>query len=271
MVGHGLGEEGLAGAGLAVQDDALGGLDADVLVQLRVGQGQLDGLLDLLDLVLEPADVGVGFQRRLLDLHDGDHGIGVVGEDADDGHGLVVEEDGRPRLEEVLVDAGKDVDVVLRPHAAGHDGVVVVDELLEGADGEGSSAELLQLLPLLLVPLLVRLKHLVVADELLLQQQKVLDALQLQEAELALGVRDDGRRLAEAGGALPAAAAAGPGGRPGFEALLLLLILVRPVLLAGIASGAPRGVHSSWHLVAHGGCLCLWTGTTRYVVLGWFF
>ena len=252
LVGDGLGEEGLAGAGLAVQDDSLGGFDANVLVQLGVGQGQLDGLLDLLDLVLQPADVGVGFQRRLLDLHDGDHGVGVVGEYADDGHGLVVKEDGGAGLEEVLVDAGQDVDVVLRPDAAGHDGVVVVDELLERPDGEGGAAELLELLPLLLVALLVRLEHLVVADELLLQEEKVLDALQLQEPELALGVGDDGRGLAEAGGALAAAAAAGPGGRPGLEALLLLLVLVGPVLLAvGVAPGASRGVHPPWHLVTH--------------------
>ena len=41
VVGNGLGEKCLAGSRLAVKDDALGWLDADVLIQLGVGKGQL--------------------------------------------------------------------------------------------------------------------------------------------------------------------------------------------------------------------------------------
>lgn len=43
VVGDGLGEQGLARSGLAVENDSLGGLDADVLVKLGVGEGELWG------------------------------------------------------------------------------------------------------------------------------------------------------------------------------------------------------------------------------------
>jgi len=52
---HRLGQQRLPRPWLPVQDDPLGWLDPDVLVELRVRQGQLDGLLDLLDLGLEAA------------------------------------------------------------------------------------------------------------------------------------------------------------------------------------------------------------------------
>ena len=55
-----------------------------------MGQRQLDRLLDLLDLRLEPANVRVRLQRRLVDLHHGDHRVGLVGEEADDRVDLVV-------------------------------------------------------------------------------------------------------------------------------------------------------------------------------------
>ena len=88
-----LSEESLSGAGLSIQDHALGRPDADVLVQLRVGEGQLDRLLDLLDLRLQAPDVRVRLEGRLVDLHDRDHGVRVVLEYANDAHRLVVQED----------------------------------------------------------------------------------------------------------------------------------------------------------------------------------
>ena len=145
VVGDRLAQERLARAGRAVEDDVLGRLDVHLLVALRVGEGQLDALLDLL---VEAADVGVGLLRRLLQLHDGDHGVGVVAEDADDRVDLVVEEDGAAGLELVLVDEGEDGDVVLAALRGGDDGVRVVDDLLEGAGRHGRAAQLV-LLPLL--------------------------------------------------------------------------------------------------------------------------
>jgi hypothetical protein len=47
-----------------------------------------------LDLLIEAADVRVRLLRRLLELHDRDHGVRVVREDAHDGVNAVVEENG---------------------------------------------------------------------------------------------------------------------------------------------------------------------------------
>mmetsp|Transcript_52654 Transcript_52654/g.124619 ORF Transcript_52654/g.124619 Transcript_52654/m.124619 type:complete len:354 (-) Transcript_52654:286-1347(-) len=130
LVRHRLGEQRLAGAGRPVQDNPLGRLDANILVELRVCHGQLHRLLDLLDLSLEAADVRVGLERRLVDLHHRHQGVHVVREHPHDRKHLVVGEDGAARLEEVAVDERHDVHVVLRPDRRGHDRVVVVDHLL---------------------------------------------------------------------------------------------------------------------------------------------
>ena len=83
-VGHGLGQQRLARAGLAVEDHALGRLDANVLVELRVRERQLDRLLDLRDLLVEAADVRVALGGRLLHLHDLHERVRLVAEHADD-------------------------------------------------------------------------------------------------------------------------------------------------------------------------------------------
>ena len=57
-------------------------LDADVFVELRVRQRQLHRLLDLLDLLLQAADVGVGLAGRVLHLHNVDRRVDVVAQDA---------------------------------------------------------------------------------------------------------------------------------------------------------------------------------------------
>ena len=57
---------------------------------------------------------------------------------------------------------------------------------------------------LLLVLLVLRLESLLVADELLLHEQVVLDALLLEQPEAALGVRRDGGQLVGGVGALRA-------------------------------------------------------------------
>lgn len=50
------------------QDNTLGRLDPNVLVQLWVREGQFDGLFHLLDLLLEATNIGVGLGGRFLDL-----------------------------------------------------------------------------------------------------------------------------------------------------------------------------------------------------------
>ena len=46
----------------------LGGLDADVFIELGVREGQLHSFLDLLDLLLETAHICIGLQGSLLHL-----------------------------------------------------------------------------------------------------------------------------------------------------------------------------------------------------------
>jgi hypothetical protein len=72
-VGHRLGDERLATPRRPVEEDALGRLQLVLVEQLRVEVGQLDRVLDLVDLLVEPADVVVGdvgnlLEHELLDL-----------------------------------------------------------------------------------------------------------------------------------------------------------------------------------------------------------
>lgn len=77
-----LGKQGLAGAWLPIEDDTLGGLDPDVLVELRVCEGQLHSLLDLLNLLLQTPHICVRLQGRFLYLHHAHHGVHFVLQDA---------------------------------------------------------------------------------------------------------------------------------------------------------------------------------------------
>eukprot|EP00760_Papus_ankaliazontas_P002325 PhM_4_TR10948/c1_g5_i1/m.88486 len=232
LVRHGLRQQRLAGAGLAVQDDALRRLDADVLVELRVREGVLDGLLDLLDLRLETADVGVRLERRLVHLHDADEGVHLVGENANNGVALVVHQHAAAGLELVLVDEGHEGDVVL---ADGRDdGVVVVNHLLQRRHFEGHALELLHLLEVVLqrargIPGLHEGRN-----ELFLHQQIVLDTF---EAELLEFARLAGVHLREARGRLGALRlllATERRRRRGLPSSLLLLVvaLLRALALA---------------------------------------
>mmetsp|Transcript_13562 Transcript_13562/g.13297 ORF Transcript_13562/g.13297 Transcript_13562/m.13297 type:complete len:330 (-) Transcript_13562:72-1061(-) len=69
LVGDGLGQHGLAGARGPVQEHSSGRVDPDLRVELRVDQGQLDGLLDLLLLDVQPPNVRVVHIRLLRHLH----------------------------------------------------------------------------------------------------------------------------------------------------------------------------------------------------------
>lgn len=53
-----------------------------------MNNGQAAADLDLHDLRLEAANVGVGLKGRLLHLHDAHHRVRVIGEDAHHGHHL---------------------------------------------------------------------------------------------------------------------------------------------------------------------------------------
>src|SRR5881397_1555197 len=67
VVGDGLGDHGLAAAGRAVEQHALGRRELVLLVIVGVEVGQLDGVFDGLDLVGEAADVVVADVRHFLE------------------------------------------------------------------------------------------------------------------------------------------------------------------------------------------------------------
>ena len=64
LVGDGAGDQRLAAAGRAVEQHALGRVDAQALEDLGVAERQLDDLADAVQLALEPADVLVGRAAR---------------------------------------------------------------------------------------------------------------------------------------------------------------------------------------------------------------
>ena len=108
LVGDGAGEAGLAGAGRAVEQDALGRVDPEPLEDLGIAQGQLDHLAKLVDGRADAAEIvigdvgaalvgGLGIFGAKLDL-----GIGVDMDDAlgrgrDDGEPDLLQGVGRAR------------------------------------------------------------------------------------------------------------------------------------------------------------------------------
>ena len=88
-------------------------------------------------------------------------------------------------LEQILVDETHDGDVVLGSGRARYDSVVVVDDLLEGADGHGRTAQIIDSGTFFdsLVFGEGRLETLLILNKLLLKQEIVLDALHLEELE----------------------------------------------------------------------------------------
>src|SRR5713226_1672864 len=160
VVGDGLGDHGLAAAGGAVEEHALGGRELVLLVVVGVEVGELHGVLDGLDLVDEAADVVVAdvghfLELEILDLALGEllqqvAALGVheemvarleplqaqgVGDDADLLLVGAQRDDGALGVELLL----EDVDLALDLVAGGLDDVeaLVEDELLAGLEGVG--------------------------------------------------------------------------------------------------------------------------------------
>jgi hypothetical protein len=88
--------------------------------------------------------------------------------------------------------------------------VALVDDLLEGSDAHGCAPEVVNLGSVLLGLLLGGAEALLRGDELLLHEEVVLDPLELEEAEAALGERRDvGQARRRLGPLLPPLLAAG--------------------------------------------------------------
>ena len=98
---------------------------------------------------------------------------------------LVVHQNGTSRLELVLIDEGKYPDVVLGPDGRGHDGVALVDDLLQRTDAHGGAAEVVDLGSVLHL-ILAGAQALLAGDELLFHEEVVLDAFELEQAKAAL-------------------------------------------------------------------------------------
>jgi hypothetical protein len=75
VVGDGAGEERLSGSGRAIEEDTLRLGDAEGVEEFGVLDGQLDDLLDLLDLLIQAADHLVRRVGDLLDHHERDERV----------------------------------------------------------------------------------------------------------------------------------------------------------------------------------------------------
>lgn len=67
--------------------------------------------------------------------------------------------------------------------------MLIIDDLLHGANNNRSSSDSIDLVTLLLFLLILRLESLLVLDELLLHGQVIFDTLLAEQSESALGRR----------------------------------------------------------------------------------
>ena len=112
-------------------------------------------------------------------------------------------------------------------HTGADNGMIVINDLLKVANTHWCSSQVIHLVSLLLVLLLLWLEPLLVHDELLLHQKKVLDPLHLQQPEAALGVGSHTGQLVGSIRTLHLLALlANPGGDWGLILLLLLFLSI---------------------------------------------
>ena len=142
----GLGQHRLPASGRPIHQHAPGRVDADLLIEVKVGQRQLDGLFHLLLLRVHAADVAVRHVGLLIGPQHGDGGVGLGREDVDEGVGVFVQRDRRRRLQQLAVQRAQDADVVIRSGGGAHDARVLVDGLEELSDDEGDALDALDFL-----------------------------------------------------------------------------------------------------------------------------
>ena len=122
VMGDGASEQRLAGAGRSVEEHALGLRDAERLEQLGMLDGQLDDLLDLLDLLVQTADHLVRRVGHLLDHHQAHERVDLVRQYLVQQVAVVLECHARIRRYLGYVDVLVDVDheLALRVHLDEH-------------------------------------------------------------------------------------------------------------------------------------------------------
>ena len=79
MIRDGLCEKRLSCTRCSVENDTLRRLDTHLLVELGMHERQLDGLSDFLDLLLQSTDIRVRLRWCLVQLHDRDKRISIIG------------------------------------------------------------------------------------------------------------------------------------------------------------------------------------------------
>lgn len=204
-------------------------------------QRQLDRLPNLLDLLLQTTDIRVRLRRSLVELHHANGRVGIIGQNADDTDGLVMKENTGTGLKQVLVNEAHDAHVVLGAGGAGHDGVVVIDHLLQRTDAHGAPSHVVDAATFVGIAVCSVIgsrwgvailrslglpQALLVLDVFLLEQQVVVDALHAQEAQFAPLRWVDGRELRSGTGARLLSLLATDAGGGLWRWLVLWLILL---------------------------------------------
>mmetsp|Transcript_58747 Transcript_58747/g.128610 ORF Transcript_58747/g.128610 Transcript_58747/m.128610 type:complete len:270 (+) Transcript_58747:359-1168(+) len=139
----GLSQESFSSARHSIQDDTLGWLNANILVQFRMSQRQFHSLLHLHDLIFKTSNVCIGFSWGLVNLHHAHKRVHFVYQQTNHTKIFVVHENGGARLQLILVDKGQNVHIILRSHGGRHDAVVLVDEFFKRSDIHRSTANVI--------------------------------------------------------------------------------------------------------------------------------
>eukprot|EP00047_Mylnosiga_fluctuans_P002620 m.225234 g.225234 ORF g.225234 m.225234 type:complete len:387 (+) comp11232_c0_seq1:43-1203(+) len=173
----GTGKQSLSGAGRAVEQAALGRLDADTLEQLRIPQRQLNDFTQLANLLCETTDFVVGHVAGVLVRHVVDKRVDLAGERAHDGERGHVQRNASARLELCAVDTAAAAHNVARP-ARSFDNKFLLSELAQNlANHLAYALQSLQVILALVVRLLKLLSLLTDALEVGLKSAVLLQLL----------------------------------------------------------------------------------------------
>ena len=107
---------------------------ANLLIELKLGEGQFDSLPDFLFLDVQAADVLITYIGFLCYPHDLNGGVGLAGKDVHHRMGLFVDGDRGVWLEQFTVQSGQYSNVVRGPRRRTYQSVILVDHLDELTD-----------------------------------------------------------------------------------------------------------------------------------------
>ena len=195
-MGDRLGQHGFAATGRAEHEHTARRVDADLLVELEVGERQLHGLANFLLLDVHASDVGVLDVRLLIGAQHGDGGIGFRWQHVDQRVGVLVQRHRRRRLEQLSIQSGQNADVVIGAGSGTHDTRVLVHGFQKLADDQRDALNPLDFL--LRVEIFFLQVLLLVLDIILLDLQELqllLQTLVFRVEIVAFGnVHDGGER-----------------------------------------------------------------------------